>query len=316
MVPLWVWGAVCAMGLLLFLVLGSVDLAHSRPFKNTHELRYATYKVRLQNLQRQQPPPPDVFRVIIFGSSLTAQGVMRDSFFNKRFQQLGKPVVVNRVFYAGAFYNMLEDPDLLTFLEDVQPDLLCIEDQVLLLEPPSGLNWPGSLLTQLHTNFIYNINVLKHQALPTIFTHPGLSGPIDSAGTFNVTYPVADSTINHRDSTNYQLETRKVRGLDRTPKFNQFIKALREQGTELVALHLPRPAEIEKKYLSKGVQRQKQRLLDQYEEQADLEYWSDEWELPFRYFWDISHLNKHGQEAFSDWLFDQILEEFEDRQFH
>ena len=311
MIPLRGWGIVILGVLLVFGFLGYADLPADKPFKNTHEMRYSNYKIRLHNLVKAEVEQKNEYRVIIFGSSLTAQGVLRDSFFNQTFQRMGKPIKVNRVFYAGAFYKMLEDPDLLDYLEAVQPDLLCIEDQVFFFTPLPGLDWPQTSLTQFHKNYVYNLNVLKHLLFPSVFPEQGFERQIDSTLTFDVKYPQADSVISHADSSRYDIKYRTVRKMRRTRKFNRLVDRLTQNATDLVILNVPRPAKIENVYLTKRESQKKDRLLLAYQDRFDTEYWKFERSFPFRYYWDISHLNKYGQLAYSDWLLERIHQHYQ-----
>lgn len=310
-IPVRAWAVVTLLAGLIFLGFGYFDLPNANFFKNTHEMRYHTYKIRLHNLRRTESSQPDTYRVLIFGSSLTAQGVMRDSFFTERFQQLGLPVQVSRIFYAGAFYKMLEDPDLLDYLGSVQPDLLCIEDQVLLYDPLPGLDWPEPLFSTLHQNFVFNLNTLKHLMLPTVFPEPGLGKSVDSNATFDVKYPQADSIISHLDSTEYTVEMRTIRRMGRTKKFNTLAQQLKENGQSVTIIQMPRPQPVEAAFLAEKSLKRREQLLQDYHDNYGIDYWHFPKSMPFQYYWDLSHMNKHGQLIYSDWLFQHILGQYQ-----
>ncbi|PHN03131.1 hypothetical protein [Flavilitoribacter nigricans] len=310
MLPLGAWAVVITLAVLVFGGLGAMRLPGDTAFLDSHEMRYANYKVRLHNLIRNEVVPEEAYHVIIFGSSLTAQGVLRDSFFEHFFQQLGKPVHVNRVFYAGASYKMLEDPDLLAYLENARPDLLCIEDQVLFFEPLPELDWPNPLPVQFQKRYVHNLNVLKHRLLPSAFPKPGLKRQIDSTITFDVRYKQADSVISHRDSIQFEIQERSVRKRRYTRKFNRLAEQLTDSGTDLVILNLPRPAAIEGQYMSERELRRRVSLLEAYRQRFEVDYWTFERPLPFRFYWDISHLNKYGQQIYSEWLAERIEQHY------
>jgi hypothetical protein len=88
---------------------------------------------------------------------------------------------------------------------------------------------------------------------------------------------------------------------------------LRDQGSDIAILQLPRPEKIEHAYLTERSLRKKEELLEQYQKQYGLTYWTFTRNMPFRYYWDISHLNKHGQLIFSESLFVKILDHYDRR---
>ncbi len=96
-----------------------------------------------------------------------------------------------------------------------------------------------------------------------------------------------------------------------TDKFNRLLKEREGQGKDVVILQMPRPAVIEKR-LEVGVfEIGKQHLIEDYKNQLDLQYWSFSQSLPFSSFWDLSHMNARGQKIYSDWLFGEIKQHYQ-----
>lgn len=314
MLPLQAWGIVIGLALLIFGLLGTLKLPNSHQYQHPQQNGYLNFQHRLKNLEAQIQEEPEVFRVISIGSSLVASAVARDSFFNQQFQRTGKPIVAHRIFFPGANYTFLEDPHLLAFLEKVQPDLLCLEDQTFLFqEGKLDMVWPRPFFSDLHHTFVHNLNTLKHLLLPAYFSEPGFDGIVDSTLTFDTDYAMLDSMIAPEDSLDYQITERSIRRKNSIRRFNTLLDDLSEKGTQVAVINLARPAPVEKIHLSEAWKVRRDALVRQYQQSLNLEYWSFPEELPFRYFWDLDHMNGKGRRVYSEWLSGKIAQIYDDR---
>lgn len=313
MLPVQVWVVILLITAVFFTVLGVIDLPNSHPIKFNYQKNYANFQVRIANLSTQLEEHCEEFHILTFGSSLLASAVARDTFFNSRFQQEGKPITVTRIFRPGAVYTTLEDSILISFLEKFQPDLICIEDQSFFLEPNEDLTWPGSPLSRLHRNYVFNVNTLKHLLLPQVFPEPGLNFQLDPTLTFDIDHAELDSIISQQDSIDYEVTMREVRNWSGTRRFNELVQTLEKQGTRLIVINIPRPEQIEKSYLSKPQIKKRDRLIRKYQKKTSFEYWDFGQAFPFRYYWDIRHVNRYGREIYSNWLFERIDQHYEER---
>lgn len=312
MLPVQIWAVVVGIALVLFGLLGTVELPNSHEFQHLQQNGYLNFQFRLKNLEAQMQKESDVFRVISIGSSLLASAMDRDSFLNKRFQTAGKPIVVHRIFFQGANYKFLNDPYLIAFLEKAQPDLLCLEDQLFLYQEGTlDMVWPRPFFSDLHYTFVYNLNTLKHLLLPAYFPEPGFNSVTDSSLTFDTDYANLDSIIAHQDSLEFEITGRTVRRKSATRKFNTLVKTLSENGTQIAVINVARPAPIEKHYLSEAWELRREKLIQQYQKVIELEYWSFPRSLTFQYYWDSSHMNGEGRKVFSSWLFERIRRHYD-----
>ncbi|MFT6783554.1 MAG: hypothetical protein ACJA1A_003495 [Saprospiraceae bacterium] len=305
--PFKLWLAVFSIALLTVIGISNLSIFEPTEFQTPQDIFASIFKTKLANLSKKQSDRTDEYRVLIFGSSLTENAIFQDQYFQDRFQVEGKNIQVNTLFYAAAYYDMLNNPELLEYILTTKPDLLCIEDQVFLFEPKEELIKTQTLTSKLHYNYISNINILKHKIFPKFFPNPSVhdnSG--DSTITFATPHPRAEIIISHEDSTNYKPIRRITRKYGKTTQFNKVLTTLNQSGTDLVILNIPRPRLIEKDLLSKKQMRKKERLINQYKEKINVEYWQFDQPLPFKYYWDIAHLNGSGQEIYSNWLFERI----------
>lgn len=311
------WVLVIVISMVLFTLLGLMGMPNSDPIKRHHDEMYANFSVRMENLSAQLEAHCEAFHVVTFGSSLLASAVTQDTFFNRRFQQQGKPITVTRIFQPGAVYSMLEDPILNNFLEKFQPDLLCIEDQSFFLEPINGIIRSRSQWSKIHRNYVFNLNRMKHFLLPQIFSEPATirktDNPIivDSSLTFDIDHAVLDSIIPQQDSLDFEIRMRKVRNWRASSRFNKLVQTLAEKGTTVAVINVPRPEQIEKAYLLKRERSKRERLIRKYQQKTNFEYWPFESAFPFRYYWDTRHVNKYGRKIYSDWLLERIDQHYE-----
>lgn len=306
--PLKFWYIILGFSLITIIIIASLSLPQNNQFRRSADINLAIFKLRLDNIQKDLLKENDDFKVVILGTSITADGIDQDTVLTNKFKNSGKKITVARLFYAAADYHLLNNVTFLDFLKAIKPDILCIEDQLFLMEPKKGLKESKSFIKNIHYNFIYNSNLLKHYIAPNLFPEPGYSIKSDLHLIFNFPRQDEDVIVPAEDSLNYDIELRNIRDFQKTNRFNKTAKALSNQGTEMVLLNLPRPRNIGSQILSLSQLKKRDELISSYKENIGLQYWQFQQELHFIHYRDQVHLNKTGRKIYSEWLFNQINE--------
>lgn len=304
--PLTYWLISIGIAFIVIITIANLSIPQNNPFKDEGEIYTANFKIKLHNLKKELRNKKSDYKVLIFGSSLTDAGVDNSPILTKNIRAQGKDIEIIKFHRAGANYTTLETDYFIEFVESIQPDVFCIEDQTFLLQLMMGLKETKAFGYDTHFNFIYNINLIKHKLFPERVPEPGFMGAQDSTVTFNGNDMLSDKVMSHIDSTQYEVKYRFARKKRKTKRFNKLMGRLHEKGTRFIIHNVPRPHKIEEVFLSIEEKQKIAKLIEQYKTDYNLDYWIFEDKLPFQYYQDKSHLNIAGREVYSKWIFNKI----------
>lgn len=293
--PLWVWGAT-GIGVLIGFVLLLIMALRSEEQLSQRFTQDAETLLRREWVTRSD----SVTRVVILGTSLVEYGVADTDYFQHR---CGKGVRVVKLYREAvnidAFTN--ESP-IFQFLERYPPDILCIEENLLLFRLPYSLKLRlgGPLAEPINRHLWIQAETAKIQV--------GWVAPMKQP--FQG-FPRGQHQLNQEDTVNLstiltEIRSRKVRTKTDLPALYGSLQRLHQSGTRLVLLQLPRPAALETVIYGEDRATLLQELITYYKQRYRLDYWQFNQPLPFRYFTDQAHLNYIGNPIYSAWLADKI----------
>ena len=296
--PLWVWratgaGAVLLLGLLTVLAFWS-ERRMSR--------RFATDAGTM--LRREWTARSDsVTRVVVLGTSLVEYGVADPEYFARR---CGRRVRVVKLFRESTgIEGFMGASPIFQLLERYPPDVLCIEENLLLFRLPYSMKpeLNKRLASVLNQHLAVQVAALKVQL--------GWWAADRSKAALFEGFPPGQRQLNSRDtldalSTLTEIRSRTVRTPRESPAIDASLHRLRQHGTRLVLLHLPRPAVLETVIHGEGRAPLLQNLIAHYQRDYQADYWHFDRPMPFRCFADYAHLNHLGNAVYSDWLASRI----------
>ena len=291
--PLWVWiatgiGALLSF-LLLFVFAGRADKQQSYLFTK-----------EAANLLRQEwaMRSDSVMRVVVLGTSLVEYGVADTEFFKRR---CGKRVRLVKLYRESVGIDAFtESSPIFQLLERYPPDVLCIEENLVLFRRLGALKQgpAETIIRQLHLQAdAIKIQIgwlAPRQKRPSFQGFPPEQHVLNQADTLNLLALLAD------------IRSRKVRTQTELPALSESLQRLHQRRTRLVLLHLPRPAILEA--IIQGEERGPLlgKLIAHHKQRYQMEYWHFNRPMPFRYFADQAHLNHLGNPIYSAWLADKI----------
>ena len=299
--PLSVWIATAALSVAVGVVLAFPQvLGISDPTEAWVRGRIRGYLAEMKTLAVESPLlDSSTYRIVVVGSSLTQAGVEKDSIFADRFRANGLNVQLFRTFSRGGSNEMLWTPAFYASVLQLQPDLVLLEDQIFAFRPREQ--------HKLHYPFwIRNFNFTVNKLLENRLQIRNLLPLPESKQKYFEYYLQYDQEMALVDTVNYQMPRRKVRGRNFNPLFDEQMEAWNQSGVKLVVYHMPRPALIEDQFLNRRERQRYESLLASYQEDYKMDYWKNDWSLPFACYFDDKHLNQRGRKLYSDWIFDQI----------
>ncbi|WP_080054747.1 hypothetical protein [Spirosoma aerolatum] len=297
--PLWVWsltgaGVLIGFGLLYLMAVRS---------ENQLSQQFATDAETL--LRREWAMRSDsVTRVVVLGTSLVEYGVADTGFFENR---CGKRIRVIKLYRESVTINAFtEEAPIFKILERYPPDMLCLEENLLVFRLPYSLN--PSLSEDL-VGAVSRHLALQVKAVKIRF---GWRATDPKRGLFQG-FPHEQQVLNQIDTTDLttilaEIKKREVRTRTELPALYNSLQRLHRRGTHLVLLHLPRPAVLEAAIYSKNRTPQLLDLISYYHQQYQLDHWQFNRSMPFHYFVDQAHLNHIGNPIYSAWLADKICQ--------
>ncbi|GAB4040285.1 hypothetical protein GCM10028809_64080 [Spirosoma gilvum] len=245
-----------------------------------------------------------VTRVVVLGTSLVEYGVADTEFFERR---CSKRVRVVKLFREAVnIHAFTEDSPIFQLLERYPPDVLCIEENLLLFRLPYFLN-PSqveNVVNAVNRHLLIQVEAIKIR----IGWVPPHSKPKLFQG-----FPREQHLLNQIDTTDLattlaEIRHRDIRTQTELPTLYGSLQRLGQRGTRLVLLHLPRPAVLESVIHGEDRAPLVRQLITYYQQHYQMAYWHFNRSMPFRYFVDQAHLNHIGNPVYSAWLADKICQ--------
>ncbi|GAB4040286.1 hypothetical protein [Spirosoma gilvum] len=293
--PLWVWLLTGVAALVVFSLLIALAFWSERQGADQFTHRVETV------LQKEWAARADsITRVVVLGSSQVESGIADTAFFNGRCPQ---PIRVVKLFlYSANMEDFMNESPVVQLIERYPPDVLCLEENMVLFrlahdEKPTPHN---HFVEWINRHFMRQLQALKVRLGLARQTAPSFQGfhpshfQSNQKDTLHLSQPLAD------------IRSRPVRTETELPALSASLQRLHQQGTQVVLLNIPRPYPLETVIQGETRAPLLARLIANYRECCQVDYWRYPYSMPFCYYIDYAHLNHLGTSVYSAWLADQI----------
>lgn len=300
--PLWTWLIV-----LLLMGGGIAELQYNASpvrfmERNNQDLKF---QINIEKLIANYYNEEDACTVLLVGSSLTAAAINSDEIsrlITKSGQQIG--------FYKAQFpgNNPLLLPYLSGFFEacsTIQPDLVIFEDNALAKAPLNYYkkNWKKELIGRIDSDKNNKNRASTQKELAELMSNRDFD-----------TYQRKYNREQSKDTSDYPIEYREIHKYSDNWRINKLLKASLPPQTSIVILHMPLPESIEKKVMTPQIHAEIQQLTAEYTAAGfPAEYWKFKSYFPFAYYADFNHMNHHGNQFYSAWLAEKIIQKLADQ---
>ncbi|MGJ7033731.1 hypothetical protein [Niabella hirudinis] len=238
--------------------------------------------------------------VVVLGTSLVQAGVADEDFFRHAAAlRYKRKIRVFKLFGSGGYLEQFtQNSRVFDLLATYPPDLLLIEENLI-----------GYHVMQKKTR-----NFLMYEKLRSFYAIKK-SSPEKAAG-IPFQLPVIPQTEDlirdtvHIDAYVKAAAGRTVRTYAENKSVDPFLQRLTAGGAKIVILNFPRPYPIESGIRSGKYAAQFRQLLQDYQQQFGIRYWSFDQPLPFSCFCDFGHMNREGAAVFSQWVLQKIVSEY------
>lgn len=290
--PLRVWVAAGLLALLLAAVATGAALWLERDLAQQLGERAET------RLRRDAGTRAGQRWAVVLGTSLTEYGVAPAPYFSEKTAGRWR---VTRLYRQGAnLESYTERSRVFQLLQKYPPDVLLLEENLLLFTLPDHHHVPAdaSAPHEVVQALLHPLNAARGTAMPPV--------PTDfDAPALGHARPNREDTL-HLDAWLADIRRRRVRSLDTTGALHRSLRSLRQRGTRLVLLHVPRPAPLERLIHGETRRDTLQRLIRAYQTRYGMDYWHFDQPLPYGRFVDFAHLNQAGGRVYSAWLAERL----------
>lgn len=242
-----------------------------------------------------------VRRVLVLGSSNTECAVADRPFFA---QQTGGKIRVAKLFRRAAGLTSYDQTQVFELLTRYPPDVLCLEENLLMVETADAFAPTDYLAYLIQTDMIlhYLTGKLKNR---TPASPPDPTRLFQGVPAAQINPLMADTV--HLAPLLTELTSRPLRRFAADQPYHKALASLAQRGTRLVILRLPLPAPLQARQFTGERGAAWQSLLQSYEQTYGFTLWETKTAYPFRLFFDNKHLNAAGSHQFSTWLARQLL---------
>lgn len=301
--PLWTWATTLGLMLSFVLLIGSsgiVDLRHG------FGPSYDSFKNRLEHLQSEVEINEGDQVVVLIGSSYTAMAVDHRAFFHQTYQQRhGGVLHVIKLYMYGCNAQKLQKlPEFFDMVSYLQPDLLCLEEHLLVIDEEQQIKMEGNIPTWI-SDFYLGINAMRNYFLPQLDRAEWHDLP-----TFEFFWKYHDNTYEADSLTTGPSPNFQVRSYASNERVNHRLKTYVPEHTDIVCISVPRAPYTEQVISKLRRQENYLTLRQQYEEQLGVDFWEFQDVLPYAMYSGDNHLNEVGMRRYSNWLGEQIVKHF------
>ncbi len=286
--PLGVW--IATAGLVLMLAAATTGVALWAEHRANRQLEAQTASL----LHREWRLRADsVLSVVVLGTSMTQSGVQLSGFFQRQSDNRCRVVRVFR--YGANLESFTSRSNVFRWLERYPPDLLLLEENLFFftLEDQLAVQ-PDALAPRNVVQWLLRLAGLAPTRLP-----PFDALPPNHRQRYQTTRLRMRAFL-------AEIDQRPVRPFDPTHPVHGYLKALRQRGTRLGLLHLPRPARVEALIYNPMRGAQLHAVAAAYDRAYGMRhFYTDEAYAPV-FFTDEAHLNEAGCRRYSTWLNGQL----------
>jgi len=300
--PIWGWWLTIGLSLLFIAVVLLTNNPGKEKFYTEKQLRAYVFDQRLEHLTQHYPygDPRIDLNITFIGTSLINQGVDTAGYWEQKFrQEKNLTARVDRLLHAGGGYHVLFKDSLQKHLLRSEPDVLLIEEGMFVYKPLPRLQWPEPWYRRWGRLFVFYINEWKARLLPGIYTSTGFAIPKVRDLSFEGPHPLPDNRMDSSNIDEDLFTSRTTRRLRQTRPFHPILQELVDGGTQVIFIRMPRTDSYESRHMSPREEKRRQKLLDYYRDNYQIEHFVSKQNWPPRYFQDPSHMNRPGQIRYS-----------------
>lgn len=270
--------------------------------------------------QQQLLKYPDEYHVVVIGSSITNNGIScTETLVNESEFQFGKKIVVSKFFSPGRPLKAMVDYGGLTeLLLETRPDLILIETDILAFDfgpYRSQIRNKGQVFKQepkedgliplIFAKRVGTIRALQQNRLNLIAT---VQQKVHHTAPPFTSEPCGNMIASPQMVDTFQIKPRKRYPIpfEKQDYAHRFIQELKKVNTDVILLHHPSPASLEKLYEASDDEQEVQQLLKRFQDEYNLPFWHCPIQFPYIYYRDQAHMNEKGREKYGSWLLQQI----------
>jgi len=262
----------------------------------------------------------DILKVAVLGSSRVAKGIECPDDIHNILAEKGKPPIqLNKIWESfDPFEIFVEHKFFLKRLLPLQPDLICIQAEMLVIQMPVDpdernmrieriykkrwkLEYEGDKAKYIPKKIKYLSKVNQELVHTIIIGNPYFQGK-DAC--------TIDDKYANIDTLNQDIEERTVKKMEHIRYTFDDLEMLKKAGIKVVIIETPFPAQIEKQLHSPALNKNLERLKKEFKNKFDIDYWEYTGSpMYYKYFVDGGHLNPEGRLIYTEWLLEKILKE-------
>jgi hypothetical protein len=266
-------------------------------FRNK-QAQWNSFQGCADNLEANWPFHEAQYKVLIWGSSLSCQGINHSPYFQEALADAcDREVIVQKLYMLNIFSSELPHLErLFTLTAAIKPDLLLIEDHLIIYQVPAGK------ISGIQQKFID-----KTQSL--FASQKTKRGRLKKQPFFD---SYNDRLLHslQGDTTNLQPANQLISTFENQSLLRQQLSKYGLDSIPIIAINLPRPYLIESQYLHTTSLRQIETLVKDYQSHGyDFTYWKYPQPMPFTHYSDFAHMNLQGRNRYSEWLA-QMLKDY------
>ena len=279
---IWFWS------LFIFLVVNIfLSLWFSQLFSKSFNKINNNYLDEIRELKSKRPNDKVV---VVIGSSKVRYGFYCPSYYDALFQDR---IHVFKIQENGfKLDHFLDDLDIINNLAQSRPDLVLIESDIMLFQPPLETQQ-----AEYYNKYIKRIkyvknNLILHKVPKLICKIPYLA--------------------NGNDSTNIKTYQRKLNHKSIIQSYAEKIAVLQTKGVNVDLIQIPYPWQINQlidKDIDKGKYRE---VLEVLKSDYHIDFWQMESNMPWSAYIDNGHLNQIGRERFNKWFIPSLTNKLRD----
>ena len=300
--PLYVWA--WAGGLFLLLQIIVHVYCHTVP--NTDKLEFdALYEAMEEDFAVEKKGE---MKVVFVGSSLAKYGIQcPDEIYAYSLSSGNSPIRLSKIYGNGEpFKRMVTIHELIPKLARLKPDLVCIQTELALVNLENvGAQYKADSAMKAHTlkGQLEMRSWLNRRFFKEMLGEMGYKQKMNCV-------VKAGPSIQRLDTLSYLPQKRIIRSFGELSYVHEQLQMLRDQGIKLAFVDVPQPAALMEHIYPTELEENRTAVLEEYQEKLGIEYWPYTGSpLGYKYFWDYSHLTVEGQQKYTQWLVDKIIEE-------
>jgi hypothetical protein len=272
-IKIWIWVGLFFIGLQIIIV-------NSYPFllqKSSEINNYVIVNTQLNTISKKIKKNPDLYNVIIIGSSLIKNGI-KEGIYSDSLQ-------LSKIYAFGDYiYPFINTHHLVDSLIKLKPNLVCIQIELAAITFSKNSN--PRFLKELSLKSIY------------FFNHVFASGHNKPINIKNIKY----DTINHIPIKRWVKKHTNLGFLLIA------LDKLKKAGIETKIIDVPKPFKSEQKVYTKEFKYDLKNILKIYEEKLKIEHLKYSGKtMYYKHFIDGGHLNESGKKIYTEWLVNTLL---------